>query len=60
MSHPTLLICGTKDATFPGIQQIHAAVRGSKLVELPGAGHISNVEQPAAFTRAVRDFLKPA
>ena len=53
----TLLIVGTKDATLAGIRQIKEAVRGSALVELEGAGHISNVEQPAAFTRAVVDFL---
>ncbi len=32
--------------------------RAPKLVELEGAGHISNVEQPQAFTRAIRDFLQ--
>jgi 3-oxoadipate enol-lactonase len=53
----TLLIVGTKDATLTGIRQIKEAVRGSALVELEGAGHISNVEQPAAFTGAMRDFL---
>src|SRR5689334_934590 len=58
IKNPTLLICGTKDATFPGLQQIHGAVPGSKLVPLEGAGHISNVEQPQAFTKAVADFLK--
>jgi 3-oxoadipate enol-lactonase len=57
---PTLLVVGTKDATLPGIRQIRDAVRGSLLVELEGAGHISNVEQPAAFTRAIRDFLNQA
>jgi 3-oxoadipate enol-lactonase len=56
----TLLIVGTKDATLPGIRQIKEAVRGSALVELEGAGHISNMEQPAAFTGAIRDFLSPA
>jgi 3-oxoadipate enol-lactonase len=54
---PTLLMVGTKDATLAGIRQIKEAVRGSTLVELEGAGHISNLEQPAAFTRAIRDFL---
>jgi 3-oxoadipate enol-lactonase len=58
VSHPTLLIVGTKDATLPGVRQINAAVKGSKLVELEGAGHLSNLEQPAAFTKAIRDFLK--
>src|SRR5206468_9277641 len=43
----TLLICGTKDPTFAGMKQIKEAVPGANLVELEGAGHISNVEQPA-------------
>src|SRR5205807_1088941 len=30
------------------------------LVELEGAGHICNTEQPAAFTGAIRDFLSAA
>lgn len=54
---PTLLIVGTKDATVPGIKAINAAVPGSKLVELEGAGHLSNLEQPAAFTSALQQFL---
>jgi 3-oxoadipate enol-lactonase len=57
IGHPPLLICGTKDATFAGMKQIKDAVPGATLVEIAGAGHISNVEQPAAFTRAVRDFI---
>jgi 3-oxoadipate enol-lactonase len=58
IKNPTLLIGGTKDATFPALQQINAAISGSKLVPLEGAGHISNVEQPQAFTKAVADFLQ--
>ena len=53
----TLLIVGTKDATLAGIRQIKETVPGAELVELEGAGHISNLEQPAAFTRAIREFL---
>jgi 3-oxoadipate enol-lactonase len=56
----TLLIVGTKDATLAGIRQIKEAVRGAALVELEGAGHISNVEQPAAFSDAIREFLSRA
>jgi 3-oxoadipate enol-lactonase len=56
----TLLICGTQDATFLGMKQIKEAVPGARLIEIEGAGHISNVEQPAAFTSALRDFLKAA
>src|SRR6266568_4161917 len=47
----------TKDATLAGIRQIKEAVRGSALVELDGAGHLSSLEQPAAFTGAIREFL---
>jgi 3-oxoadipate enol-lactonase len=57
ITSPTLLIVGTKDATVAGIRQIKEAVKGSQLVELEGAGHIANVEQPKAFTAAIRDFL---
>jgi 3-oxoadipate enol-lactonase len=57
IDRPTLLIVGTKDATLAGIRQIKEAVPGSALIELEGAGHISNLEQPAAFTGAIRDFL---
>jgi 3-oxoadipate enol-lactonase len=53
----TLLIVGTRDATLAGIRQIKETVPGAALVELEGAGHISNVEQPTAFTGAIRDFL---
>jgi pimeloyl-ACP methyl ester carboxylesterase len=35
-------------------------VPGAALVELEGAGLIFNVEQPAAFSRAIRDFLSRA
>src|SRR5262245_8005341 len=60
IDRPTLLICGTKDATFGGMKQIKDAVPGARLVELEGAGHLSNLEQPAAFTRAIGDFIKAA
>jgi 3-oxoadipate enol-lactonase len=54
---PTLLIVGSKDATVPGIKAINAAIPGSKVVELEGAGHLSNLEQPDAFTVALQQFL---
>jgi 3-oxoadipate enol-lactonase len=55
---PVLCIVGTKDATVAGMEQIHAAVAGSRLVKLDGAGHLSNLEQPKAFSQAIADFLK--
>ncbi len=53
-----MLICGTKDATYPGIKAINAAVPGSTVVDIEGAGHIANVEQPEKFTKSIRDFIK--
>jgi 3-oxoadipate enol-lactonase len=39
------------------MKQMHARLKGSRYVELPGAGHISNMDRPAEFTRAVEEFL---
>jgi 3-oxoadipate enol-lactonase len=39
------------------MREMHARVPGSKLVELDAA-HVSNLERPAAFTAALRDFLR--
>ena len=52
-----MFICGSKDAALGGTKALHAGVAGSSFVEIEGAGHISNVEQPAIFTRALREFL---
>jgi 3-oxoadipate enol-lactonase len=57
IKNPLLCMVGTKDATVAGIEQIHAAVKGSRLVKLEGAGHISNMEQPQAFSKAIAEFL---
>ena len=54
---PTLLIAGTKDAAYPGIKFLNGAIPGSKMVEIEGAGHLSNLEAPEAFIRALTDFL---
>jgi 3-oxoadipate enol-lactonase len=55
---PTLVIVGTQDAATPPScgEAIAQAIAGAKVVALEAA-HISNVEQPAAFTQAVLDFL---
>lgn len=57
---PTLVIIGANDpATTPEAgRAIHDAIPGAAMAVLD-AGHISNVEQPAAFTRAVEAFLAP-
>ena len=39
------------------MRKLKEALAGSRYAELVGAGHISNLDQPAAFTRAIADFL---
>jgi len=61
VTRPVLFMVGEKDGTTPAaMRQMHETLRGSGFVELAGAGHISNLDRPDAFTRAVREFLKLA
>jgi 3-oxoadipate enol-lactonase len=48
---------GEKDAAAPPMRKLNEALPGSRYAELAGAGHISNLDQPEAFTRAIKDFL---
>jgi 3-oxoadipate enol-lactonase len=57
IKHPALLLCGDKDAMLGGTKALNAAIPGSKFSEIPNAGHISNMENPAPFTRAMKEFL---
>lgn len=56
---PTLVLVGSEDAaTTPrDSRELAAAIPGATLVILPGAGHMSNWEDPDGFNRAVRTFL---
>ena len=57
---PTLVIRGAKDPVTPAAdaQFLVNQIRGAASVEL-NAAHLSNVEQPEAFTEAVISFLSP-
>jgi len=57
VTRPVLFMVGEKDAAAAPMRKLNEALPGSRYVELPGAGHISNLDQPKAFTRAVKDFL---
>ena len=57
VTRPVLFMVGEKDAAAAPMRKLHEALPGSRYAELPGAGHISNLDQPEAFTRAVKDFL---
>jgi len=56
---PTLVVVGEQDAATPpdGAKRAADRIPGSRLVVIPGAGHLSNLEDPAAFTAALREFL---
>ena len=54
---PVLAIAGEADPSAPGTRHIGENVPGARLVMIPQAAHISNVEQAATFNQALRDFL---
>lgn len=55
---PTLLVWGALDARSPlsVARRLEAAIPHSRLVVIPGAGHVSNLEQPDLFNAAIREF----
>lgn len=56
---PTLVLVGEEDQGTPvaAARTIHQGIKGSELVIIPSASHLSNVEQPEVFTKAVTGFL---
>src|SRR5262249_8685729 len=57
LTRPVLFMVGEKDAAAPPMRKLNEALPASRYVELAGAGHISNLDQPEAFTRPIKDFL---
>jgi len=39
-------------------EAMHRAIAGSELLTIPQAGHLANLEQPAAFNAALARFLE--
>lgn len=56
---PTLIIAGADDQLMPMAEQekMKRAARNSTLVVISDAGHLSPMEQPDAFNRALAEFL---
>ncbi len=56
---PTMILGGAADKGAPPdvLAETAAAIPGAKHVVINGAGHISNLENPARFNQAVDDFL---
>jgi pimeloyl-ACP methyl ester carboxylesterase len=57
---PTLVVVGEQDALTPPSfsEDIQRGIPGAELVRIPDAGHMSNMEQPAAFNAALARFLE--
>jgi pimeloyl-ACP methyl ester carboxylesterase len=56
---PVQILVGHEDALTPPplSEQMHRNIAGSELVVIPGAGHMSNMEQPQRFNDALAHFL---
>lgn len=56
---PTLVIVGEEDVVTPPSDSELLAQRipGATLVNIPGAGHLTNIEKPQAFNAALETFL---
>jgi 3-oxoadipate enol-lactonase len=59
ISCATLVVVGEQDAITPPAESeaMHRAIPRSTLCVIAGAGHLSNLEQPEAFSRALADYL---
>lgn len=56
---PTLIVAGGEDDIIAPAEstRMHAAIGGSRLEVLADAGHLCNMERPAAFTHVTSEFL---
>lgn len=55
---PTLVVVGMRDRmSLAASRALAAAMPSARLVEIPDAGHLVNLAQPAAFNAAVSEFL---
>ena len=57
---PTLILVGEKDLLAPpaASEAMRKLIPGAELHVIPGAGHLSSLENPAEFNRRLLDFLK--
>lgn len=56
---PTLVVAGADDPATPleHGERIHDGIRGSRLVVIPNAAHLANVEQPDTIAQLIRDHI---
>lgn len=58
LTMPTLVLVGAEDPALAAARLTHDRIPGSQLVILPNAGHLSNLDRPAAFNSSILDFLR--
>jgi pimeloyl-ACP methyl ester carboxylesterase len=58
---PTMVVAGTQDAIIPAteVRAMSGLIPGARFVELD-CGHLSNLEEPRAFSEALGSLLEPA
>ncbi|MEX2177258.1 MAG: alpha/beta fold hydrolase [Gemmatimonadaceae bacterium] len=56
---PTLIVVGEEDSLTPvkDARAMQSAIAGSRLEVIAQAGHLSNMERPAAFNHVLTEFL---
>jgi 3-oxoadipate enol-lactonase len=57
---PTLVLSGSRDknAPAPTMAKMASTIPSSTYIDIEGAGHLVNLERPAAFNAAIDRFLK--
>ena len=57
---PTLVVTGAEDALTPATEarEWGSKIRLAKVVEIPEAGHLANLEAPERFNAVVKEFLE--
>jgi pimeloyl-ACP methyl ester carboxylesterase len=56
---PTLVVVGAEDTLTPPAEaeKMVAGIKGARLARIPGAGHLSNIENPVEFDRVLLEFV---
>ena len=58
MRLPALLLAGAADANaIRSLSALQGRIAGSRYSVIPNAGHLANIEAPAAFNALLSDFL---